>query len=232
MRIVKMTRTRMCDLKYDESGAAQRLTRLKPPAARKPTCAHDAEPILGAEYQEYPLQGFLKCVRIGRETTYNLEFRLLDLLGSFKPSIGLHISNSTSSGEPVGGSARSRVCARAKGSPPAVQKQRKRPPLRERLLSRPGRQSTYLAADDELLIQLKEDDKLPWDEIAEFFLGRTKGTLQVHYYTKLKDRSQTSKYKKRKGICSSGFSMDLVDPQLRDAPPSTPFLPATADKGA
>ncbi|OBT60887.1 hypothetical protein VE03_09938 [Pseudogymnoascus sp. 23342-1-I1] len=176
--------------------------------------------------------GFLKCVRIGRETTYNLEFRLLDLLGSFKPSIGLHISNSTSSGEPVRGSARSRVCARAKGSPPAVQKQRKRPPLRERLLSRPGRQSTYSAADDELLIQLKEDDKLPWDEIVEFFLGRTKGTLQVHYCTKLKDCSQTSKYKKRKGICSSGFSMDLVDPQLRDAPPSTPFLLATADKGA
>ncbi len=59
----------------------------------------DAESTLGADYQEYPLQGFLKCVRIGRETTYNLEFRLLDLPDSFKPSIGLHISNSTSSGE-------------------------------------------------------------------------------------------------------------------------------------
>lgn len=53
----------------------------------------DAESILGADYQEYPLQGFLKCVRIGRETTYNLEFRLLDLPDSFRPSIGLHVSN-------------------------------------------------------------------------------------------------------------------------------------------
>ncbi|OBT50095.1 hypothetical protein VE04_09866 [Pseudogymnoascus sp. 24MN13] len=50
----------------------------------------------------------------------------------------------------------------------------------------------------------------------------------------LKNRSQMSKYKKRKGICSSGFSMDLVDPQLQDALPSTPFVAATADstKGA
>ncbi|OBT68004.1 hypothetical protein VE03_01524 [Pseudogymnoascus sp. 23342-1-I1] len=189
----------------------------------------DAESI-GADYQEYPLQGFLKCVRIGRETTYNLEFRLLDLPDSFKPSIGLHMSNSTSSGEAVGGSAHSRVCAHPKRSPPAVQKQRKRPPLRERIVSRPGRQSTYSAADDELLIQLKEDDKLPWDEIAEFFPGRTKRALQVHYCTKLKNRSRTSKYKKRKGICSSGFSMDLVDPQLRDAlPSSTSILPATTN---
>ena len=106
---------------------------------------------------------------------------------------------------------------------------RERPHLRERVVSRPGRHSTYSEDDDKLLIQLKEDDKLPWDEIAEFFPGRTKGTLQVHYCTKLKNRSRTSKYKKRKGICSSGFSMDLVDPQLRDALPSTPFVAATAD---
>ncbi|KFY97716.1 hypothetical protein V500_01950, partial [Pseudogymnoascus sp. VKM F-4518 (FW-2643)] len=145
----------------------------------------DAESILGADYQEYPLQGFLKCVRIGRETTYNLEFRLLDLPDSFRPSIGLHISNSTSSGESVGGSAHPQVCAsHAKRSRPALQKQRKRPPLRERIVSRPGRHSTYSEDDDELLIQLKEDDKLPWDEISEYFPERTKGSLQVHYTTK------------------------------------------------
>ncbi|KFY98512.1 hypothetical protein V498_01413, partial [Pseudogymnoascus sp. VKM F-4517 (FW-2822)] len=195
---------------------------------------------IGADYQEYPLQGFLKCVRIGRETTYNLDFRLLDLPDSFRPSIGLHISNSTSSGESVGGSARPQVCAsHAKRSPLAPQKQGKRPPLQEQIASRPGRQSTYSAADDKLLIQLKEDDKLPWDEIAEYFPERAKGTLQVHYCTKLKNRSQTSKCKKRKITisakesgkrCPSRFSMDLLDPQLQDAlPSSTSILPATAD---
>ncbi|OAF61263.1 hypothetical protein VC83_01966 [Pseudogymnoascus destructans] len=123
-------------------------------------------------------------------------------------------------------------------SRPALQKQRKRPPLRERIVHRPGRHSTYSEDDDELLIQLKEDDKLPWDEIAEYFPERTKGTLQVHYCTKLKNRSQTSKYKKRKVTNSakesgvrypSRFSMDLLDPQLQDALPSTSILPATTD---
>ena len=111
--------------------------------------------------------------------------------------------------------------------------------MQERVVSRPSRHSTYSEDDDELLIQLKEKDKLPWDEIAEYFPERTKGTLQVHYCTKLKNRSQTSKYKKRKITNSakesgerypSRFSMDLLDPQLQDAlPSSTSILPATAD---
>ena len=105
----------------------------------------DEESILGADYQEYPLQGFLKCVRIGRETTYNLEFRLLDLPDSFRPSIGLHISNSTSSGELAGKSAHPRVCAsHAKRSSPALQKQRKRGGLQ------------YTAQEDNLLMRLKK----------------------------------------------------------------------------
>ncbi|ELR07562.1 hypothetical protein GMDG_08477 [Pseudogymnoascus destructans 20631-21] len=116
---------------------------------------------------------------------------------------------------------------------------RERPHLRERVVSRPGRHSTYSKDDNKLLIQLKEKDKLPWDEIAEYFPERTKGTLQVHYCTKLKNSSQTSKCKKRKITNSakesgkrypSRFSMDLLDPQLQDAlPPSTSTLPATAD---
>ncbi|OBT82023.1 hypothetical protein VE02_09814 [Pseudogymnoascus sp. 03VT05] len=208
-------------MRSSTTAQAQTCTTRGSTASRSPD---DTESI-DADYQEYPLQGFLKCVRIGRETTYNLEFRLLDLPDTFRPSIGLHISNSTSSGESVGGSANSRVCAsHVKRSQPAVPKQRKRPPLRERIVSRP-----YSAADDELLIRLKEDDKLPWDEIAKCFLGRTKGMLQVRYSTKLKNCSQASKYKKGKGIRSLGFSLDLVDPQLRDALPSTSSLAATAD---
>ena len=113
-------------------------------------------------------------------------------------------------------------------------KDRERLTSRKRIGSRPGRHSTYSEDDDKLLIRLKEKYKLPWDKITEHFPERTKGTLQVHYCTKLKNRSQTSKHKKRKRVCSLRFLMDLVDPQLRDALPSTPFLAATADstKGA
>jgi hypothetical protein len=146
----------------------------------------DAESILGADYQEYPFQGFLKCVRIGRETTYNLEFRLLDLPDSFRPSIGLHISNSTSSGESVGGSAHPRICAsHAKRSRPALQKQRKRGRLE------------YTEQEDNKLMCLKKEG-LPWKEIHLAFnrafpeRERSIGSLQVHYCNELKDRDSRS----------------------------------------
>ncbi|ELR02012.1 hypothetical protein GMDG_05176 [Pseudogymnoascus destructans 20631-21] len=144
----------------------------------------DADSTLGADYQEYPLQGFLKCVRIGRETTYNLEFRLLDLPDSFRPSIGLHISNSTSSGELAGKSAHSRVCAsHAKRSRPALQKQRKRGRLQ------------YTEEEDNLLMRLKKKD-LPWKEIHRVFIrafpDRSIGSLQVRYCNEFKNRDSES----------------------------------------
>lgn len=100
---------------------------------------------IGADYQEYPLQGFLKCMRIGRETTYNLEFRLLDLPDSLRPSIGLDISNPMSSRESVVGSAHSQVCvSHAKRLWPGLQKQRKCGRLQ------------YTAEEDNLLMCLKK----------------------------------------------------------------------------
>ncbi|KAG9230732.1 hypothetical protein BJ875DRAFT_144333 [Amylocarpus encephaloides] len=128
----------------------------------------DADSILGADYQEYPLQGFLKCVRIGRETTYNLEFRLLDLPDSFRPSIGLHMSNSTSSGELAGKSAHPLFCAsHARRSQPASQKQRKQQRLAVERVHR--------------------------DFSLAFPRGkRSIEALQVRYCTKLKNRDSES----------------------------------------
>jgi hypothetical protein len=130
------------------------------------------------------LQGFLKCVRIGRETTYNLEFRLLDPPDTFRPSVGLHISNSTSSGESAGKSAHPRVCAsHAKRSSPALQKQRKR-----------GRVQ-YTAQEDDLLMRLKKKG-LPWKGIHRAFIrafsDRSIGSLQVRYCNELKNRDSES----------------------------------------
>jgi len=125
-------------------------------------------------------------VRIGRETTYNLEFRLLDVPDSFRPSIGLHISNSTSSGESVGGSAHPRVCAsHAKRSRLALQKQRKRGRLE------------YTEQEDNKLMCLKKEG-LPWKGIHRAFsLAFPRGersieALQVRYCTKLKNRDSES----------------------------------------
>ncbi len=40
--------------------------------------------------------------------------------------------------------------------------------------------------DDQRLVDLKENKNLTWKQIAEFFPGRSSGTLQVRYCTKLK----------------------------------------------
>ncbi|KFY31613.1 hypothetical protein V493_00962 [Pseudogymnoascus sp. VKM F-4281 (FW-2241)] len=164
------------------------------------------------ESHEIPIRGSLTLQTFQSGIVYCLKFSQEELPFPLEIEQAQDVISSASSGDP----------------------DRERSHLRERVVSRPGRHSTYSKDDNKLLIQLKEKDKLPWDEIAEYFPERTKATLQVHYCTKLKNRSQTSKYEKGKGICSSGFSMDLVDPQFRDALPSTPFVAATADstKGA
>ena len=59
--------------------------------------------------------------------------------------------------------------------------------LQEQTKSRPVRNSRFSAQEDELLLQLK-GDCLSWDEISDHFPERSKGTLQVHYSTKLKLR--------------------------------------------
>jgi hypothetical protein len=49
--------------------------------SQSPSITVESAPV--AEYQEWPFQGFLKRVKIGNETTYNLEFKL--------PSISEHL---------------------------------------------------------------------------------------------------------------------------------------------
>ncbi|CDM37292.1 Homeodomain-like [Penicillium roqueforti FM164] len=44
----------------------------------------------------------------------------------------------------------------------------------------------FLSKDDQLLIELKEERSLPWKRIAEYFPGRSEGSLQVRYCTRLK----------------------------------------------
>jgi hypothetical protein len=67
-----------------------------------------------------------------------------------------------------------------------------RSPVQKRALNRPVRNSPFSPEDDELLLQLKGDG-FSWDEISKRFPERSKGTLQVHYSTKLKRRLETCK---------------------------------------
>ncbi|KAK4138147.1 hypothetical protein BT67DRAFT_446320 [Trichocladium antarcticum] len=52
-----------------------------------------------------------------------------------------------------------------------------------------GPKLKFTPEDDQLLIDLKENRKLTWKQIADFFPGRSSGTLQVRYCTKLKAKT-------------------------------------------
>lgn len=55
--------------------------------------------------------------------------------------------------------------------------------------SRPaGPKLRFIPEEDALLIELKETKDLTWKQIADFFPGRSSGTLQVRYCTKLKSK--------------------------------------------
>lgn len=53
---------------------------------------------------------------------------------------------------------------------------------------KPVSKSRFTAKEDELLINLKEKENLPWEQIGERFPRRSTGSLQVRYSTKLKNR--------------------------------------------
>ncbi|KAF2768956.1 hypothetical protein EJ03DRAFT_273328 [Teratosphaeria nubilosa] len=56
--------------------------------------------------------------------------------------------------------------------------------------SRPkGPKLKFTSEDDALLVELKESKNLTWKQIADFFPGRSSGTLQVRYCTKLKAKT-------------------------------------------
>jgi len=52
-----------------------------------------------------------------------------------------------------------------------------------------GPKLKFTPEDDALLVELKETKHLTWKQIADFFPGRSSGTLQVRYCTKLKAKT-------------------------------------------
>lgn len=52
-----------------------------------------------------------------------------------------------------------------------------------------GPKLKFTPEDDQLLVDLKEKKDLTWKQIADFFPGRSSGTLQVRYCTKLKAKA-------------------------------------------
>jgi hypothetical protein len=129
------------------------------------------------ESEEIPILGYLTLKTIESKVVYCLTFSQ-DLLP-----------------EPRGTSQRQGIARSVSSS--SDRRDSELLPVQERAMSRPARNSRFSSEDDILLLQLKGEG-LSWDEISERFPERSKGTLQVHYSTKLKPRSETSKNTKKR----------------------------------
>ncbi|CAI7635378.1 unnamed protein product [Penicillium manginii] len=77
------------------------------------------------------------------------------------------------------------------GTPPGCERKAERSKLPRQQKSQVGkslRPAQKLSEDDKLLIDLKEEKGLAWKQIGEHFPGRSVGSLQVRYSTRLKRR--------------------------------------------
>ena len=81
-----------------------------------------------------------------------------------------------------------------------------------------GPKAKFTLEDDALLLELKEQHELTWKKISEFFPGRSSGTLQVRYCTKLK----------AKGVSWTDDMVHFTLPPLH-SPPALFWLSAGAD---
>ncbi|KAI2785625.1 hypothetical protein POX_h09381 [Penicillium oxalicum] len=98
---------------------------------------------------------------------------------------------------------RSRTCVPAQRIPNSFEKPGR---ISKRSIStaRPtrgkGKSQTYSTHEKHLLVELKEQRKLTWKEIADHFPGRTSSALQVYYCTKLnQQRAKRSGPRSRRG---------------------------------
>ncbi|KAI0180337.1 hypothetical protein GGR52DRAFT_569084 [Hypoxylon sp. FL1284] len=78
-----------------------------------------------------------------------------------------------------------------------------------------GPKLKFTPEDDALLIDLKENKSLTWKQIADFFPGRSSGTLQVRYCTKLKAKTTQWTDETTTKTRNGGLSQTKSDPVSR-----------------
>ncbi|KAJ5907322.1 hypothetical protein N7495_000004 [Penicillium taxi] len=101
----------------------------------------------------------------------------------------------------------------------------KKPPQKGSRAGKTTRPTRILSKDDQLLIELKEERSLPWKQIAEHFPGRSEGSLQVRYCTRLKGRKAGNS--RHSGRSSNARS----DSSYRDRPCEAVQAPGGKSKG-
>jgi hypothetical protein len=137
------------------------------------------EESIGADYQEWPIQCYLKRMRIGQEVTCSLELSLPYLPNLLRSLISLQISSSESSWESVQKSVRPKLCASHANNAVTHSKVRLAAPQREM------KRAPWTPKEDAKLREMQRDGR-SWDDIHAALPGWTKGAIQVRFSTKLK----------------------------------------------
>ncbi|KAI9769197.1 MAG: hypothetical protein M1840_004326 [Geoglossum simile] len=90
----------------------------------------------------------------------------------------------------------------------------------------------FTTEDDQRLVDLKENKSMSWKQIAEFFPGRSAGSLQVRYCTKL--RAKTTQWTKEADLRLSNAIRDYERDRWRviSAAVGTGFSPAACRERA
>ncbi|KAH8591194.1 hypothetical protein B0O99DRAFT_690798 [Bisporella sp. PMI_857] len=152
-----------------------------------PSPSAATEEVLFAEYQEWPFQGFLKCTKVGNETTYNFEFKLPSISGHFHLPIGLNASDNNHDAaahskmhqaplqiKKQSVEQKSTRAAACRVPPVTLQAKRTRIP--------------WTAEESEKILEMKKEG-YSWEKIGLAFRQqtsqRTLGAIKMQYYTKL-----------------------------------------------
>jgi hypothetical protein len=150
------------------------------PESRKsssPSPTGDEEPTsnAGAAYQEWPMRGFFKLITIGNEVRYAMEFNVEDVQQLCAAAFPLHTSsagsNASFSARPSRRARPFSACAQAENA------------------SSRSKRPRFTEEEDAKLVDLKERRGWSWEDIQRSFPGRSTGSLQVRYSTKLKNCS-------------------------------------------
>jgi hypothetical protein len=145
-----------------------------PHPSRSPSATTESVP--AAEYQEWPLRGFLKSARIGNDTSFNLEFHLV--------SVPEHLELSA-------------LCkALCDNDQPPIQPQILHSTIAHsktrNFQSTPSRKrAPWTAEEDTTLVTMKEEN-CSWEEISAALPTHSQGSIQVRYSTRFSKRSSAS----------------------------------------
>jgi hypothetical protein len=148
--------------------------------SRSPSAAAESAP--AAEYQEWPLHGFLKRARIGNETTFNLEFHLADLPEHLELSVPF---------KALGSSCR-RMSARPQVSHSAVAFSK----THHITLRPPTKRAPWTPEEDAISVKMRKEGNCLWKEIYDALSSRSPGRSK-RYSMKYNNSASGSRKRRR-----------------------------------